>query len=140
MKKPGGAMTTEVKKVKLPVEETTVQHVRGYCTYVDLKLLTTSGVLFLRTWKRDIDGAKHYTHKEVIDVSEIPGMDTIHDGDGWYMPMIAKALRLMDDAIATQIAVVRFMLTTDGKEALAVAMEEVHVESTGELPPFLENK
>ncbi len=74
----------------------TVQHVTGYSDHVKMKLMPSRGVLFLRAVK-----AGTVTRREIIENGEIE-FEALHDGVGWYLPLVIKALRLLDDRVEAE--------------------------------------
>lgn len=74
-------------------EEITVQHCTGYCDHVRVRVLKRRGVVALRAMKQGI-----IVRREIIEADELQ-FDILHDGAGWYLPMLIRALRIMDDRI-----------------------------------------
>lgn len=72
--------------------EILVQHCTGYSDHVRLRIVR--GAVALCAIK---EGA--VTHRDVIEDSEEFPLACLHDGHGWYLPMVIKALRIMDDRI-----------------------------------------
>lgn len=71
----------------------TVQHSNGCCTHVQVRLLKRSGVLALLALKNGV-----VVRREIIEADELP-LDCLNDGEGWYLPLLIQALRIMDNRI-----------------------------------------
>lgn len=75
-------------------QEIDIQHITEHSRYVRLRLNPHAGTLHLRA----IDKDGEITHRELITYEEI-NFDALHDGTAWYLPLVIKALRIMDDRI-----------------------------------------
>lgn len=82
--------------------------------HVLVKFIPNSNAIYVR--KIDPTGATIPNSQEIINMTEHPGLECLHDGRGWYPPLLVKVLRFYDDQQEDKEP--RFQLTAKGKRAL----------------------
>lgn len=65
--------------------------------HVLVRFIPTHDAIYIR--KVDVDGTTIPNSQEIISITDHPGLECLHDGHGWYPPLLMKVLRYYDDQL-----------------------------------------